>query len=172
MGRGEARLLGGQWWTVVALRAAPRSRALSPRLRRLGTWRGAVRTRLGVGPRATAARWPELWRARRERLHRAVARSRGVLPRARRAVAMALASAGAFLLLAGTFLARCVGPLGASTLAHVLTVLCGVLVLAGGALARAERLLRPALLTPVWWHGHGGASSSWDAGLRRTERAG
>jgi hypothetical protein len=85
---------------------------------------------------------------------------------------MALASAGAFLLLAGTFLARCVGPLGASTLAHVLTVLCGVLVLAGGGLARAERLLRPALLPPVWWHGHGGASSRWDAGLRRSERAG
>ncbi|MBX5493098.1 MAG: hypothetical protein IRZ14_18260 [Chloroflexi bacterium] len=64
----------------------------------------------------------------------------------RHAVAVALASTGALLLLAGTWLARCVGPLGASTLAHLLTVLCGLLVLAGGGLARVERLLRPRLV--------------------------
>jgi hypothetical protein len=64
----------------------------------------------------------------------------------RHAVAVALASTGAFLLLAGTLLARCIGPLGASTLAHVLTILCGLLMVAGGGLARVERLLRPRLV--------------------------
>ena len=94
----------------------------------------------------TTAGWPPLWRVRDEVLARSVVHSWGVLPRVRHAVAVALASTGALLLLAGTWLARCVGPLGASTLAHLLTVLCGLLVLAGGGLARVERLLRPRLV--------------------------
>jgi hypothetical protein len=131
-----------------------------------------MRARFGAGRRATAVRWPALWRVRRERLARSMAESWGLLPRARRALAVALASTGAFLLLAGTFLARCVGPLGVSTFAHLLTVLCGLLVLAGGGLARVERLLRPTPLAAAWWRGRSAAWASWDTVLRRADRTG